>query len=111
MKRCHTPAVAAGLVILVSGGTLIATGQLPLGPTRNSGQTITPVYEGWYANPDGTINLSWGYFNRNTKEELDIQVGASNRMSPGGTRPWSTDAFLAGTTSRRVRRHRSSGLR
>jgi hypothetical protein len=44
---------------------------------------VTPVFEGWYRNPDGTFSLSFGYFNRNSKEALDIPIGADNRMSPG----------------------------
>ena len=43
-------------------------------PVRDSGQTTTPVYEGWYQNADGTLTLSWGYFNRNAKEILDIPL-------------------------------------
>jgi hypothetical protein len=54
-----------------------------LAPTRPSGQTVTPVYEGWYRNPDGTYSLSFGYFNRNSQETLEIPVGPDNVMSPG----------------------------
>ena len=51
MKRYQIVTGVAGLVSLVCSATLIATAQLPLGPARTSGQTVTPVYEGWYANP------------------------------------------------------------
>ena len=54
-----------------------------LAPIRPSGQTVTPVYEGWYRNPDGTYSLSFGYFNRNSQETLDIPVGPDNTVSPG----------------------------
>jgi hypothetical protein len=54
-----------------------------LAPTRPSGQTVTPVYEGWYRNADGTYSLSFGYYNRNSRETLDIAVGDSNSISPG----------------------------
>lgn len=47
------------------------------------GQGVTPSFEGWYRNPDGTYSLSFGYFNRNYKETLDIPVGPSNRIEPG----------------------------
>ncbi|MGH7470812.1 MAG: hypothetical protein ACRENP_22930 [Longimicrobiales bacterium] len=57
--------------------------QVPLAPVRESGQSVTPVFEGWYRNPDGTFSLSFGYFNRNGKEALDIPIGTYNRMSPG----------------------------
>ena len=54
-----------------------------LAPIRPSGQTVTPVYEGWYRNPDGTYSLSFGYYNRNTREALEIPIGDANSISPG----------------------------
>jgi hypothetical protein len=48
-----------------------------------TGQSVTPVYEGWEKNPDGSFNLVFGYFNRNWEEELDVPVGAENRIEPG----------------------------
>jgi len=47
------------------------------------GQTISPAYEGWELNPDGSYNLLFGYLNRNWDEELDIPVGSDNYFSPG----------------------------
>ena len=32
------------------------------------GQRIAPIYEGWIANPDGTFDLIFGYFNLNSEE-------------------------------------------
>src|SRR5881227_3928346 len=61
-----------------------AAAQLPLEPLRESGQSVTPAYEGWYHNADGTISLLVGYFNRNLKQDVDIPVGADNRVEPGG---------------------------
>jgi hypothetical protein len=61
-----------------------AAQQLPLEPLRDTGQSVTPAYEGWYRNPDGTITLAAGYFNRNLKQEVDIPVGPNNHVDPGG---------------------------
>src|SRR3954471_12342185 len=58
-------------------------GAQPLAPVRPSGQTVTPVYEGWYRNPDGTYSLSFGYFNRNSSETLEIPTGPDNSVGPG----------------------------
>lgn len=58
--------------------------QLPLQPARESGQSITAAYEGWYPNKDGTYTLLVGYFNRNLKQVLDIPVGPDNRIEPSG---------------------------
>src|SRR5262249_7071197 len=58
-------------------------GALPLDPPRERGASITPAYEGWYANADGTSTLLFGYYNRNTKETFDIPVGPNNKIEPG----------------------------
>lgn len=56
---------------------------LPLGPSRERGASITPAFEGWYQNQDGTYSLLVGYFNRNKGEALDIPVGPNNKVEPG----------------------------
>ncbi|MEO7963930.1 MAG: hypothetical protein ABIT38_08480 [Gemmatimonadaceae bacterium] len=57
--------------------------QASLAPTSPRGQTVTPVYEGWYRNHDGTYSLSFGYYNRNTAEIVDVPIGPDNNISPG----------------------------
>ena len=49
---------------------------------HDTGQGVTPSFEGWYRNADGTFTLSFGYFNRNYREALDIPVGPNNRFDP-----------------------------
>ena len=56
---------------------------LPLEPAREKGSSITPAFEGWYENADGSFSLLVGYFNRNRNEALDIPVGPNNRIEPG----------------------------
>ena len=46
-----------------------------------SGQTVTPVFEGWYTNPDGTYSLSFGYYSRNSEEEVHIPIGPDNELT------------------------------
>ena len=82
------------LAVSAAGGTLAGAGRqgigqspssLPLTPTiREKGSSVTPAYEGWYYAKDGSVNALVGYFNRNTKQELDIPVGPNNRIEPGG---------------------------
>ncbi len=50
---------------------------------HDRGQSVSPVYEGWYQRADGTIVASFGYFNRNHVEEVTIPVGPDNRVAPG----------------------------
>jgi len=61
----------------------LASAQLPLGGVPTSGQPVYPVFEGWYRNPDGTYSISFGYFNRNSEEVLEIPVGPDNFVTPG----------------------------
>ena len=52
--------------------------------TYSSGQSLSPAYEGWMPNPDGSFTMYFGYMNANWLEELDIPVGAANDIEPGG---------------------------
>lgn len=56
--------------------------RLPLGPNRPAGEAVTPFLEGWYANPDGTYTLSFGYFNLNTAESIEVPLGPDNFIEP-----------------------------
>ncbi len=49
---------------------------------RPSGGPVVPIFEGWYRNPDGTFELSFGYFNVNTEETLEIPLGSDNFIEP-----------------------------
>jgi hypothetical protein len=68
--------------------------QLPLEPLKDSGQGVTPAYEGWFKNPDGGFTLLLGYFNRNLKQTLDIPVGPGNQIEPGGPDQGQPTHFL-----------------
>jgi hypothetical protein len=48
-----------------------------------SGQDVVPVFEGWERNPDDSINMVFGYMNRNYEEQVDVPVGPKNRIEPG----------------------------
>ncbi len=82
------------VVIAVLAAVGAAAGQLPLEPARDSGQSVTPAYEGWFKNADGTISLLAGYYNRNQKQTLDIPVGPNNRIEPGGPDQGQPTHFL-----------------
>ncbi len=49
---------------------------------RASGQPVIPVFEGWYANENGTYDLCFGFFNLNREESLDIPIGENNFIEP-----------------------------
>jgi hypothetical protein len=86
MRRITAALLAT--VMLAAGSIAFARGQgasgLPIEPVKESGQSITGAFEGWYQNADGSYTLLVGYFNRNAKQALDIPVGPNNRIEPGG---------------------------
>jgi len=51
--------------------------------TYRSGQHTEVAYEGWRVNDTGETVLTFGYFNHNWEEELDIPVGENNFFTPG----------------------------
>jgi hypothetical protein len=82
-RRGRTPPLTvACCAIGVAAQTPQST--LPLTPQRERGASITPAFEGWYPNADGSFSMLLGYYNRNAKESLDIPVGPNNRVDPGG---------------------------
>jgi hypothetical protein len=70
--------------------------QTPREPPHSSGQSVTPAFEGWYPNADGTSTILIGYYNRNLKQVLDIPVGPNNRVEPGGPDRGQPTHFLTG---------------
>ncbi len=84
MQARRSAVLRLPIVILLASWALVWGQQLPMEPPHESGQSITGAFEGWFANPDGTYSLLLGYYNRNTKRELDIPIGPNNRIEPGG---------------------------
>lgn len=74
----------------------IAGQNLPLEPVHEAGSSITGAFEGWFKNADGSFSLLLGYFNRNTKQELELPVGPDNRIEPGGPDRGQPTHFLTG---------------
>jgi len=96
MRRSFLPAVGVGFVSLIALDAAPAEAQSPLGYVTARGSTVTPAYEGWYFNEDGTITLSWGFYNRNSEEVLDIPFGAQNWIEPAGFDGVQPTHFTAG---------------
>jgi len=77
--------LAAAVVTIVGA---LAHAQIP--PTYipdikfATGRSIVPYLEGWIKNPDETCDFVFGYFNRNTEEELAIAPGPPNSVMPDG---------------------------
>lgn len=85
MAKYRFPAILAAVL---AASIVVADAQqqptvLPMGPARERGASITPAFEGWYQNDDGSYSLLIGYYNRNSKEPITIPIGPNNKIEPG----------------------------
>lgn len=78
MARMWARVGAAALMALAAG-----RGASAQSLTYSSGQTVSPAYEGFEVNADGSYSMIFGYMNRNWDEELDVPVGEENFFTPG----------------------------
>ncbi len=77
----HVAAAAA-----LTAGVAVATAQgplLPSSPKLDFGASVTPAYDGWFPNPDGSFTYLIGYYNRNWKERVEVPIGPNNHFEPG----------------------------
>jgi hypothetical protein len=91
VKRLAALCAAAAL----AGGALLSGQQLPE-PRKQFGASVTGAFEGWFTNPDGSRSFLVGYYNRNSRQELDVPVGPDNRIEPGGPDMGQPTHFLPG---------------
>src|SRR3954468_19517057 len=76
--------------VLAIAGPLVRAQNPPASPTSipdirfANGMSVVPYLEGWIRNADGSFDFVFGYFNRNTEEELAIPAGPDNAVMPGG---------------------------
>lgn len=78
------------LLLLIMGG-IASRGVLAQSPLdqlpegirvkHRSGDSVQPTYEGWGRQPDGTVSMWFGYYNRNTEEKVNVPVGANNNFN------------------------------
>ena len=80
--------------LLLSGFSIAQDSLIDAPLPHSKGQSVSPSFEGWYANPDGTHSLVFGYFNRNYDEQLSLPIGQGNRFEPGPTDRGQPTYFL-----------------
>jgi hypothetical protein len=88
--------VGAGVLSLSTTSDPSVAAQQISEPFRSAGANITPAYEGWFTNADGTHSFLIGYLNRNTSQVIDVPIGPNNRMEPGGPDLGQPTHFLPG---------------
>ena len=74
--------VRAGAAVALLAVAVAAPAQTRF--TYSRGQSVSPAFEGWWQNEDGSYKLFFGYMNSNWEEELDVPVGPDNHIEPGG---------------------------
>src|SRR5262245_13156827 len=94
--RLAVQVVGALVVSGLAAGVMGSGGKIPTDPAKQFGTGITPAYEGWYDNPDGSHNFLVGYLNRNRSQEMDVPIGPNNKIEPGGPDLGQPTHFLAG---------------
>lgn len=95
MHRSRRVVEAAAVALLVAvPAELQGQRPLPLEPARAAGLAVSPIFEGWYQNPDGTYSLSFGYLNRNHEEVVEVPAGPQNSIRGGEPAPGLPTHFL-----------------
>jgi hypothetical protein len=83
-----TKSLFATCVLVLFGSCWCFFWSVPAGAqtrfTYSKGQSVSPAYEGWMPNEDGSFTLYFGYMNTNWLEEFDLPIGADNNIEPGG---------------------------
>jgi hypothetical protein len=74
---------ALALAFAAASATPIEAQYNPKMRRQPGGLGVSPTFEGWFQNPDGTYTLSFGYFNLNREEVLNVAPGPDNHVSPG----------------------------
>ena len=100
------------MAMVVSSAQAGAQHPRPLSPLPDEGNRVAPFFDGWYANPDGTISLSFGYSNLN-KSTVEIPLGPDNFIVPkeyDGRQPTSFPIVVAERRGRPRREHRCREL-
>jgi hypothetical protein len=89
IRRRFVAATVGGLAILLTGSHNSAQSL-----TYSRGQAVSPAFEGWEANPDGSASFLFGYMNNNWEEEIDVPVGPDNGFDSVGVEQGQPTHFL-----------------
>jgi len=85
MRRFRAP-LCSRIVLGMGVGVLLmfqsANAQMRF--TYSKGQNVSPAYEGWMPNEDGSFTMYFGYMNTNWLQEFDLPIGPDNNIEPGG---------------------------
>jgi hypothetical protein len=89
---CAAGAIACAFPSAANAQVTAFNDQIP----HRTGQSVSPVYEGWFRGEDGLIRVLFGYHNRNSEERVDVAVGPNNRIEPGPADQGQPTHFMTG---------------
>lgn len=99
MRRVRPVLVSVVLALLVNVVMVVsAEAQQParhLRPPSPGGLPVIPFMEGWYANEDGSVTISFGYHNRNV-EDVTVPMGENNRIEPAQLDGMQPEVYFSG---------------
>lgn len=82
MRRLLLALATVGLALPIAGGWGAVDAQTRFMYAK--GESVSPAYEGWWPNPDGSFTMFFGYMNSNWQQEFDVPIGTANMIEPGG---------------------------
>jgi hypothetical protein len=82
-RQCGLLLCAAVLLLAATPLRLSSQESSIPGLRYSRGQDVSPVFNGWERNPDGTFSMWFGYYNRNTEEHVDVPIGSENTFDLG----------------------------
>ena len=89
-------AICAAGVLACGALGVVTLGQALPEPRKQFGAGVTGAYEGWFTARDGSRWFLVGYYNRNSRQTLDVPVGPENKIEPGGPDLGQPTHFLPG---------------
>ncbi len=103
----HQVALPVAIALAAATAAVSASGAVAAAehPQKGFGASLTPAYDGWCENADGTKTLLVELFNRNWSEELDIPVRAEQLLRAGRRRSRSANALRDQSQLRHVHHH------
>jgi hypothetical protein len=54
----------------------------PLATRGASGESVAPMFNGWIANEDGSVQMIFGFANQNREAVVDVPLGPNNFIEP-----------------------------
>lgn len=73
----------SGVALALAATFLARPADAQLRPSYQHGQHVSPAFEGWVLNEDGSIDILFGYMNRNWEEVVHVPIGEHNRFING----------------------------